>query len=121
MNKIISIIKGVVISYIITIILIMIFSFMLVNTNIKEEYINTIVLIISCISILIGTSISTMKIKKNGILNGIIISFIYMFGLYICSSILNNNFSVTMYTIAMFFSGIILGVVGGIIGVNIKS
>ena len=114
-------IKGLIISFITTIILILIFSIILVKTNIKEEYIDTVIIIISSISILIGTSISTIKLKKNGIINGIFISITYMLVLYIFSSILNGNFSVEIKTICMMIVGILLGVLGGIIGVNIKS
>lgn len=121
MDKLKSIAKGVIISYIITIVFIILFSFILVKTNIKEESINTVIIIISSVSILIGTSISTIKLKKHGIINGIIISSIYMIILYIFSSILNQNFLINMNTIFMFFIGIILGILGGIIGVNIKS
>ena len=121
MDKLKSITKGVIISYIITIALIMIFSFILVKTNIKEQNISTVIIVISSVSILIGTSISTIKLKKHGIINGIIISSIYMLMLYVFSSILNHSFIINMNTIVMIFVGIILGIFGGIIGVNIKS
>ena len=121
MNVLYKNLKGLIISIITTIILILIFSVMLVETNIREEYIDTVIIIISSISILIGTSISTIKLKKNGIINGIFISIMYMLILYIFSSILNGNFSIEIQTIYMMISGILLGVLGGIIGVNIKS
>lgn len=121
MDKLKSITKGIIISYIITIVLIIVFSFILVKTNISEQSINTVIIIISSVSILIGTSISTIKLKKHGIINGIIISSIYMLILYIFSSILNQNFLINMNTILMLSIGIILGIFGGIIGVNIKS
>ncbi|MBO5349963.1 MAG: TIGR04086 family membrane protein [Clostridia bacterium] len=121
MDKLKSIMKGIIISYIITIVFIVLFSLILVKTNIKEQYINTVVIIISSVSILIGTSISTIKLNKHGIINGIIISSMYMIILYVFSSILNQSFLISINTIIMFIVGIILGILGGIIGVNIKS
>lgn len=121
MDKLKSITKGIIVSYIITIVLIIVFSFILVKTNISEQSTNTVIIIISSVSILIGTSISTIKLKKHGIINGIIISSIYMLILYIFSSILNQNFLININTILMLSIGIILGIFGGIIGVNIKS
>lgn len=121
MKVLYSNLKGLIISVITTITLILIFSSILVKTNFREEYIDTVIIIISSISILIGTSIATIKLKKNGIINGIIISITYMLTLYIFSSILNGNFSVGTETIYMLILGIVLGILGGIIGVNIKS
>ena len=114
-------IKGFFISIITTIALIFIFSVILVKTNFREEYIDTVIIIISSVSILVGTSISTIKIKKNGIIIGILISLMYMLVLYLFSSILNGCFSIGIKTISMMFFGILLGMLGGIIGVNIKS
>lgn len=121
MDKVKSLFKGVVISMILTIILILIFSLLLVKTNIKEQYINTIIIVISSISILIGTSISTISLKKHGIINGILISVMYMVLLYIISSAFCGDFSIKLDSIIMFLVGIFLGILGGIIGVNIKS
>lgn len=113
--------KGLIISIITTIVLILAFSAILVKTNFREDYIDTVIIIISSISILIGTSIATIKLKKNGIVSGILISLTYMLILYMFSSILNGNFSIGIETVSMLFFGILLGILGGIIGVNIKS
>lgn len=121
MNKLKCIFKGILISNIVTIVFILLFSLILVKTNFKEQYINLVLIIISSVSILIGTSISTIKMKKYGIINGIIISSMYMIILYIFSSIVNNNFSINMSSIYMLITGIFLGSLGGVIGVNIKS
>ena len=115
-----NILKGTAIAYILTIILIFTFSVLLEKTNIKEQYINTVIIVISSISILVGASASTIKLKKQGFINGLIISIIYMLGLYVISSILSGNFSINLNTIFMVLFGTILGIFGGIIGVNIK-
>ena len=67
------ILKGSAISFIITIILLFLVAILLTYTNLQENIIKPIVIIISVISILIGSSISTLKIKKNGFINGGII------------------------------------------------
>ena len=121
MYKIKCICKGVSFSIIVTAILLLIFSWSLIKTNIKEESIDFVIIIISGVSILIGTSISTIKMKKNGIINGIIISSIYMLVLYISSSVLNNDFSVNAKSIYMLLAGEGLGILGGIIGVNLNN
>ena len=43
-----------------------------------------------------------------------------MFLLYIISSIVQTGFSLNMYSIVMIIASIIAGMIGGIMGVNIK-
>lgn len=119
-NGIINIFKGVVISIIFTLILLFIFSIFLTYTNIQESTIAPIIIILTAISILIGSSISTINIKKNGIVNGGIIGFIYIFIIYIISSIVQIGFSLNTNSIIMIIFSIIAGMIGGIVGVNIK-
>ena len=118
-NKtLINILKGVGISLIATVIMLIIFSIILTYTNIQESAINPVIMIITAISILIGSSIENTKIKKNGLINGGIIGGIYILILYAVSSILNWNFSLNIQSIIMIITAIIFGTLGGIIGVN---
>ena len=114
------IIKGVIISIIATIILLLIFSILLTYTNISEKLINPFIIVITAISILIGSSIGNTKMKKNGLLNGAIIGGIYLTLIYIISSIINHNFILTVQSVIIIISGIICGMLGGIIGINKK-
>lgn len=119
-NNFFQIIKGSLISIIFTLILIFIFSIILTYTSISENVIPPVIIVISAISILIGSSISTIKIKKNGLVNGLFVGLIYMLLIYIVSSIINTGFSLNITSIIMIISGIIAGIIGGIVGVNIK-
>ena len=65
-----NILKGVLISLISTLILLLIYSIILTYTSIGENTMGPVVIIITAISILIGSSIGSFKINKNGI-NGI--------------------------------------------------
>ena len=114
------IIKGVIISIIATLILLLIFSILLTYTNISEKLINPFIIVITSISILIGSSIGNTKMKKNGLLNGAIIGGIYLTLIYIISSIINHNFILTVQSVIIIISGIICGMLGGIIGINKK-
>ena len=116
----ITIIKGVSISFILTLILVFIFSIVLTYTNIAESTIFPVVLFITAISILIGSSVSTIKIKKNGIINGGAIGLIYILVLYLISSILSTGFSLNGNSLIIMLAGLIGGMLGGIVGVNIK-
>ena len=120
-NVLKNLMKGVGISLITTVLLLLIFSIILTYTNIEENVINPVIMIITAISILIGSSIGNVKIKKNGLLNGGFIGGIYILTIYILSSFLNWKFSLNLQSLIMIITAIIFGILGGIIGVNRKS
>ena len=119
-NTPIKIIKGVGIALLITLISLLIFSIILTYTNIEENVINPVIMIITAISILIGSSIENTKLKKNGLINGGMIGGCYILIIYLISSILNCKFSLNVNSIIMIVAAIIFGILGGIIGVNRK-
>ena len=114
------ILKGVIISIIFTLIFLFIFSVLLTYTNISEKFINPTIIVITAISILIGSSIGNLKVKRNGLLNGAIIGGMYLILIYFISSVLSQNFSITLESIIMIIAGMIFGMIGGVIGVNKK-
>ena len=114
----INILKGLGIALIITFIFLLILAIVLTYTTASEDIINPTIITITAISILIGSSISNMKIKKNGLINGGIVGGLYIILIYLFSSILNESFTLTIQSIVMIVIGIAFGVLGGIIGVN---
>ena len=117
-SNIIKIFKGLMFSFLITLVSVFLFSVILTYTNISEKIIPIVIIILTFISILIGTMIGIRKISKNGLINGAIIGGTYVILLYLISSILNTGFTLNIYTIFMIIAGIISGIIGGIIGVN---
>lgn len=113
-NKFISIIKGVIISFLVTLILLTIFAALLAYTNLQESTIKPVIITVTGISILIGSSFATKKLKKNGLINGAIIGGTYIFILYIISSVLNVSFSINLASLVM----IAVGIFGGIVRRN---
>lgn len=112
--------KGIIISFALMLISVFIFSIILTYTNIQESTIFPVLVFITALSILIGSSLSTIKIKKNGILNGGAIGLIYILVLYLISSIISTGFGLTMQAIILMLSATVAGMLGGIVGVNIK-
>ena len=118
--KFLNIIKGVIISIIFTLIFLFIFSVILTYTNVSEKFINPVIIVVTAISIFIGSSIGNIKMKKNGLFNGALIGGIYLLSIYLLSGIINQNFSLSTQSIIIIISGMICGMFGGIIGVNKK-
>jgi putative membrane protein (TIGR04086 family) len=77
------------------------------------------------IATLLGLFISGYKLgisnEKNGMLNGAFTGFTYMLILYLASSIIFNDFTLTQRSIIMIITGILAGSIGGIIGINRKA
>lgn len=119
-KNIIKILKGVMISIVISILLLTIYAVILTYTSTSESTIKPVVIIITGISLLIGSFISSMKLKKQGMTNGGIVGLIYILSIYIISSIWLSNFSLDLESIIMIIVSIITGMIGGIIGINIK-
>lgn len=119
-NNIKKVIKGSAFSIIITLIGLLIYSIILSYTSVSESTIPTIVIIITAISILIGSTISTSNIKKNGIINGMFVGVIYIAIIYLLSSIVTGNFLLNITSIIMIITSVLTGALGGIIGVNKK-
>ena len=113
-----NIIKGVIISITCTLIFLFIFSILLTYTNISEQLIAPVIIVITAISIFIGSSIGNIKMKKNGMLNGAFVGGIYLLSIYLLSGVINQNFSLSKGSIIIIIAGMLCGMFGGIIGVN---
>lgn len=119
-NNMLKIIKGSIIAIILSIVFLFVFALLLAYTNVSENIISPVIIVISSISILVGSFISSIKIKKQGIVNGGIVGGIYIVVLYLLSSMVQNDFRVNTYAIVMIAVSILAGCVGGILGVNMK-
>ena len=120
-RKTLCIVKGCAFSIVFSIVLLTIYALLLANTDISENTIMPVVLIITGISILIGGTISSRKIKKNGLIYGGIVGLLYVITLYLASSITIVGFSLSMNSLLMLIVGTITGIIGGIIGVNLSA
>ena len=119
-SRIVNIIKGTIIAIILSITALIIFSIILTNTELKESTIKPVIIAITSFSIFIGSIISVSKIEKKGIINGALVGLIYIVFMYILSSIVNSSFALNLSSIILIVLATIGGMIGGIIGVNIK-
>lgn len=119
-NNLKGVIKGVAISYIFTIVMCLIYAIVLTYTNVQENTIPPVIIVITAISIFIGSTIGNYKIQKNGLLNGALVGLIYIVTIYLISSMLNGYFTLNIASVIMIALSIIFGILGGIIAVNRK-
>lgn len=117
-SKLINILKGVGVAIAFTLIGLLIFSAILTYTNLGEEWIQPVIIVLTGISILIGSSLGCIKLKKNGIALGATISVMYFILLYVISSIITMNFNISSQMLIIIAVGGAFGIIGGIIGIN---
>lgn len=119
-QNMIRILKGSITAIILTLMLLFLFAILLTYTNLQENIMNPVVIVITAISILVGSSISTLKIKKHGLFNGALVGLIYIVTIYLISSITGSGFICNTNSIIMMVSSIVAGMLGGVIGVNLN-
>lgn len=119
-SNFINVARGSIIAITITLVCLVIFSVILANTEVAESTINPVIILVTAVSILVGSIMSVSRISKRGIINGGIVGMIYFLAIYILSGIVNSNFSINISGIILIICGILAGMLGGIVGVNIK-
>lgn len=115
----ITILKGIIISFVVNFLGLIILSLVMTNSSISDNNIPTMVIGINTGAILIGSSIVCIKIGKRGILNGLLIGLIYMLIYILISLIVSGQITFSIKTLITMILGIFAGGIGGIIGVNL--
>lgn len=118
-DNFLKILKGSLVSIAITLVLVLIASALLTFSNIPETVIPVMIIIISAISILIGSIMSTSYIDSKGMINGASVGLIYIVVIYLLSSIMVAGFNINIKSLIMMFVSVIAGMIGGIVGVNL--
>lgn len=108
-----------VISFALSIILIFVLSIIISKTSVSEKIIVPGIITISSVSIMVGGIRVSKTKKQKGIVNGGLLGIIYIMGMYLLSSIILKDFSLNLKSLIMILSGMIAGIFGGIIGVNL--
>lgn len=115
-----TVLKGSLFALSISLVLILIFAFILRFVPIKDEAIAPVNQVIKGISVLIGTLVAMRKCKEMGLITGLLIGLFYTVFAFITFSILDRqfNFSPTIFNDLVF--GAIIGAICGIIAVNLR-
>lgn len=115
-----TILKGVLIAYLITLVIFLIFAVVITYTQFPESAIPTVVVVTTILSVIIAGTRVARKAKNRGWLNGAVAGMVYMIILYIISSLALTGFQFDRYVVYMFIMGLLAGAFGGIVGINLK-
>lgn len=112
--------KGTMIALCVSLVLVLVFAFLLKFTNISDSAIAPVNQVIKGVSIFLGVFIGLKKCKELGLVSGLLIGFIYTLLAFLVFSILSGGFTfdITLLTDCVF--GAVIGAICGIISVNIK-
>lgn len=116
-NVILSFVKGLIVSLVISFLLVILFAFCLKWFAIVDSFIFIGTMIIKAISTGIGAMIA-IKNQSKGLVKGLLFGIIYIFLAFIVFSFLAGSFSFDSQTMLDFVSCAIVGGVVGIIKVN---
>ena len=104
----------------ISLVLVLVFAFLLKFTNIPDSAISPVNQVIKGVSIFLGVFIGLKKCKELGLVSGLLIGFIYTLLAFLVFSILSGSFTFNITLLTDIVFGAIIGAICGIISVNIK-
>jgi len=118
-NVIFDFLKGIIISILLSLILVVIFALCLKWFDISEKTIVPVTFAIKYISVIVGSLFATNGESK-GLIKGALFGLIYICSSFLVFSLLSNSFSFDLTTLLDIVSSVLLGAIVGIIRVNKK-
>lgn len=118
--NLLRVVKGLIISFLITLPCFLVFALFLTYTDFPEKYTYIAVLITTVLSVLTASAYSTKNVKRKGWMNGCFVGILYVTILYLASSIVFMNFAIDLQVILTVIIGAIVGCLGGIFGINLR-
>ncbi|HHW03453.1 MAG TPA: TIGR04086 family membrane protein [Thermoanaerobacterales bacterium] len=115
----IKIVRGVLSAYLLTMVLFLILGGILYFTKMSENIIPSAVIVLSAASIIISGINSTRDIDQLGWLHGGLIGFLYVAILLILGFFVMPSMSYRLSTVIDLILGFAIGVLAGILGVNL--
>lgn len=114
------ILKGTLISLCVSLVLVLVFAFLLKFTNIPDSAIKPINQVIKGVSVFVGVFMGMKKIKELGLVSGLLIGIFYTILAFLVFSILGGYFIFDLTLLTDIVFGAIIGAICGIICVNLK-
>ena len=119
-SAVIALFKGILISYIITMLVFFIFALLIIYTDLSETYISTVIKVTTTLVCIISGFITAASAEKSGLIWGMISGVLYAVIMCIVGFILIPDYNLSpklLITLAIALGG---GGLGGIIGINIR-
>lgn len=115
----INIIKGNILSLLVTLILASVFALASTYFLIGDSLVSIFIVIITSISIFSGGFYASRKSKRKGYLSGFLVSLIYLILIGIYSKAQGNVISMDLLTFSRLALGFLVGIFSGMLGINL--
>lgn len=115
-----NITKGTLTAVCVSLILVLVFAFLLKFTNIPESTIMPVNQVIKGLSIFIGVFVGLKKNKELGLLNGLLIGLFYTIIAFLIFACLGGVYKLDITFLTDILFGGVMGAICGIICVNLK-
>ena len=117
---ILDIIKTVIIAVLVSMVLVLAFSLIVKATDIGDQTIDYVNLGIKIVSVLVGTILGFKRGGKFGWLKGLLSGVLYVVTSFLVFASISGNFSAQSLTWLDFLTGGVVGLLCGVIAVNVK-
>lgn len=115
-----GVLKGIIFSFIITLILVFAIAIISYFTDISDKIISVLLFISSVLSALIGAFFLTRTTAKNGLIHGVLVGMGYFIIILISSIVMNKKININFNLLTMLIADLAGGMLGGILGINSK-
>ena len=119
-SPVLALFKGILISYIITMVIFIVFALLITYTDISEKHIGTVIKVTTAIVCILSGLITAGSANRGGLVWGIISGISYVAIMCIIGFALIPDYSLTSKLIVSLMLAVAGGGVGGVIGINLK-
>lgn len=113
-----NILKGILLSFVISIVAVGVLSVFVYFINISDKTVNTLILMLSALSVFFGALTLAKNTGRYGLVNGLILAAGYFAVLIILSFLINGRINLTVHNVLRLTTALAAGMLGGIMGVN---
>ncbi|MGN0027410.1 MAG: TIGR04086 family membrane protein [Clostridium sp.] len=114
-----SVLRGLFWSFVIIIIISIIFSFIMNNIPIEEKVFNIIYVVISCLALVVGSIIAVKSYGSKGWIVGLAVGCIFYIVLYLIGMLFGAEATLTIYDFIKFILCLFIGLLSGMLGINL--
>lgn len=119
-DTITSLTKGVIFSYLITVLVFIVYGILLTYTETTEKNIQMVVMITTVLSVLVGGIIASKGVRSKGLIFGMLVGVVYALIMIMIAFCILPTIKITTKMIMIIILAISAGGIGGIIGINSK-
>ncbi|MDP4143974.1 MAG: TIGR04086 family membrane protein [Bacillota bacterium] len=118
-NLYVSVGEGVLRAFILTLAVLLIYAFILNFKDLEESTTSMVILVATLVSVMYGAIYASRKSGQKGWLNGMLVALLYMLLFYLVTVLGHGYAAITMGRVIKLILALIVGVLSGMLGINL--